>query len=406
MFRLGSVTRVAPVAKENRAILLANLALGHGIAHFYQQSFLVMLPKIAVDLGLSGVGVGALGTVRHLTSFAVETPGGFIVDTLKRQWGLIFAGCMGLIALAWVVAGVAPNLPILIVAIVLIALPGTVWHLPAMAALSQRFPERRGLAVSIHGLGANVGNIVGPLVAGMLLGVLLLSWRKVAFLYAVPPLLLASLFWLSLRDVGGHGADQQKRLGVRLKEARSLVGNGRIRGLVLVALLRGMGFDAILLFTPIYLSSELKMGDALVGLHVSLLTALGIGALPVLGALSDKFGRKAVLLPGLLAMALLSFALVSVGTGLKLTLVIGAMGIFSYSLNQVLRAAVLDLSPKGTEATSYGLIFGSTQIVAAFSPLFAGVLKDRLGTEFVFYYAAAIVGLSALVVAATPLAKE
>ena len=240
----------------------------------------------------------------------------------------------------------------------------------------------------------------------MLLGVLLLSWRKVAFLYAVPPLLLASLFWLSLRDVGGHGADQQKRLGVRLKEARSLVGNGRIRGLVLVALLRGMGFDAILLFTPIYLSSELKMGDALVGLHVSLLTALGIGALPVLGALSDKFGRKAVLLPGLLAMALLSFALVSVGTGLKLTLVIGAMGIFSYSLNQVLRAAVLDLSPKGTEATSYGLIFGSTQIVAAFSPLFAGVLKDRLGTEFVFYYAAAIVGLSALVVAATPLAKE
>jgi MFS family permease len=400
---MGVLTRVEPVAKENRAHLLANLSLGHGIAHFYQQSFLVLLPKIAADLGLSGVGVGALGTVRHLTSFSVEVPGGFIVDMVKRQWGLIFVGCMGLIAVAWAVAGVAPNLPILIIAVVLISLPGTVWHLPAMAVLSQRFPERRGLAVSVHGLGGNVGNIVGPLVAGMFLGVLLLSWRQVAFVYTVPPLLMAALFWVSLRDAGGHGVAERKRLRVRLRQAQGLVKNPATRGLVLVALLRGMGFDAIALFTPIYLANELKMGDASVGFHVALLTALGIGALPVMGTLSDKFGRKATLLPGLVAMALLSVALVHVGTGLKLTLVIAAMGIFSYSLNQVLRAAVLDLAPRGTEATSYGLIFGSTQVIAAFSPLLAGALKDRLGIEFVFYYAAIVVALSALVLVTTSL---
>jgi hypothetical protein len=70
---MGVLTQVEPIAKENRIFLLANLSLGHGIAHFYQQSFLVLLPKIAVDLGLSGVGVGALGTVRHLTSFAASS---------------------------------------------------------------------------------------------------------------------------------------------------------------------------------------------------------------------------------------------------------------------------------------------------------------------------------------------
>ena len=392
--------------RQNRAFLLASLSLGHGIAHFYQQSFLVLLPKIATEMGLSGVGVGSVGMVRHLTSFAVETPGGFVVDMLKRRWGLIFAGCMAFTAVSWAVAGAVPNFPMLILAVVLISLPGTIWHLPAMAVLSQRFPERRGMAISLHGLGANLGNVAGPLVTGALLGVLLLSWRRVAFIYTTPPLLIAALFWVSLQDIGNQGVPEKRGMRVRLREALGLVKNPLARGLVAVVLLKGMGFDAIRLFIPIYLANELKMSYALVGVHVALLTALGTLALPFAGTLSDKFGRKAVLLPGLLAMVLLSVALVSVGSGIGLSLVIAAMGIFFYSLNQVLRAAVLDLAPKGAEATSYGLTFGSTQAIAAVSPLIAGFFKDALGIEFVFYYAALVIALAALVLFAIPLPTD
>ena len=161
-------------------------------------------------------------------------------------------------------------------------------------------------------------------------------------------------------------------------------------------MLRGMGFDAITLFLPIYLANELEMGAVMVGFHVALLSALGTVAIPALGLASDKFGRRAVLLPGLVLMSMLIFTLVNVGAGLTLTMVIGAMGIFYYSLSQVLRAAVLDLAPQGAEATSYGLVFGSTQLVAAFSPLFAGTLLDWLGIRFVFYYAGVVVALAAL----------
>ncbi len=195
-------------------------------------------------------------------------------------------------------------------------------------------------------------------------------------------------------------------LRTRLNSAKGLIKSPSVRGLVFVAMLLGMGFDALTLFTPIYLANELKMGDALVGVHIALLTALGVIALPLLGSLSDKFGRKAVLLPGLMAMALLSFAMVNVGSGLGLTLVIAGMGIFSYSLNQIIRAAVLDLAPLGSEATSYGLVFGSTQVFAAFSPLVAGALNDWLGIEFVFYYAAIIVAFSALLLLASPLHRQ
>lgn len=170
--------------------------------------------------------------------------------------------------------------------------------------------------------------MVGPLTAGMLLGVFLLTWRQVAFVYALPPMLMAGPFWVSLRGSGGHGAEVRQGLKVRLKEARRLFGNSTVRGLVLVAMLSGMGFDVITLFIPIYLANELKMGDALVGFHVALLTAMGIVALPVMGTLSDRLGRRSVLLPGLAAMSLLTFAMVNVGAGLNLTLVIAAMGLF------------------------------------------------------------------------------
>jgi MFS family permease len=310
---------------------------------------------------------------------------------------------MGFISVAWLIAGVTPNFPLLVVAVVLISLPGSVWHLPAMAALSQRLPERRGLAISIHGMGGNAGNIVGPLVAGtLLLGLLLLTWRQVALVYAVPPVLIACLFWFSLRGSGRQGTDVTKGLKARLKDARGMFRHPSVRAVVLVAMLRGMGFNTVTFWMPLYLANELGMGDVLVGFHVALLTALGIPALPVMGALSDKLGRRAVLLPGHALMAILVFALVNVGPGLFLTLVIAAMGLFSYSLNQVLRAAVLDLAPKGAEATSYGLIFGSAQLFAAASPLLAGALYDWQGIQAVFYYAATVVALSALVLAIGP----
>ena len=389
----------------HRGFLLANLTLGHAVAHFYQRGFLVLLPKIVIDLELSGVGVGSLDTVRHLTSFAIEVPGGFVVDMLRRRWRLVFVGCMGLIAVAWAVTGAVPSLPFLLGAMVLISLPGTIWHLPAMAALSRRFPERRGMAISVHGLGGNLGNVVGPLAAGALLGFFLLTWRQVAFLYALPPLFLALVFWVSLRSLGGDSAEEGKRLGARLRDALGLLKSGAILRLVSASMLRAVGFNAVSWWTPIYLSDELGLGDATVGFYVALLTALGMVSLPFMGTLSDRFGRKPVLVPGLMAMSVLSFLLVNVGAGFGLTIVIGAMGLFSYSLNQVIRAAVLDLAPRGAEATSYGLVFGLAQPIIAVSSIVAGAMKDWWGIEAVFYYSAVVVALSALVLTSSPMPK-
>ena len=35
--------------------------------------------------------------------------------------------------------------------------------------LSGRFPSNRGFAISVHGMGANIGDALGPVVAGTLM---------------------------------------------------------------------------------------------------------------------------------------------------------------------------------------------------------------------------------------------
>ena len=149
--------------REDRRFILGVLSTGHGISHWFDQGFLVLLPTITTALGMSTLQVGSLATIRQVGFGAVNLPGGLVVDMMKGQWGLILTGCLIWAALAYALVGASYTFPVLVIAVIMISLPGALWHLPSTAALSQRFPDWRGFAISIHGFGANVGNIWAPL---------------------------------------------------------------------------------------------------------------------------------------------------------------------------------------------------------------------------------------------------
>ena len=78
----------------------------------------------------------------------------------------------------------------------LVGIGNKLWHPTAIPLLARRFPERRGLVVSIHGMGGNVGDAVAPLVVGAMLSIL--SWRNVMVLNVIPGVLMACVILLSL----------------------------------------------------------------------------------------------------------------------------------------------------------------------------------------------------------------
>lgn len=391
---------------RSRGFVLGSLSLGHGASHLYDQGFPVFLPVIAQSLGLGYTQVATLLSIRQAGSGLVSLGGGALVDVRKSQWGMILTGCMAGSAIAYSFMGAATNFPVLILAVILVSVPGSLWHLPATAALSQRFPDRRGFAIAMHGFGSNIGNILGPLLAGALLTILL--WRHVLFIYAAPSLILAGLVWWSLKDVGKDGAPVERpRLRSQLRLGLRMLRSPIVLGLILTATLRGIGLNALFHWTPFYLTdvdTGLGMGHFRAGFHYSLLAGMGILSAPVLGALSDKFGRKAILVPGLFSAAILSMLVVSTGDSVVLAFVLAGMGLGTFALHQIIQAAVLDVVGRGTEATAVGLIFGINGLIGAASPfLVTLIISYSGGLSSIFYYSGILTGIAAFVMIFIPL---
>ena len=382
-------------------IVIPGLATGHTVFHWIVQSFVVALPEIQQAFQLNSVGVGGILAVRELASGMVALPGGVLVDVLRRYWGQLLALCLGGSALGCLLIGVAHVYPLLLVGMAVVAISHSIWHLPASASLSHHFPQRRGMALAAHGVGGSVGDVVGPLATGALL--VFLSWRELLSVYAVVPFFLGAVAIWSLRNIGRGKEEPIVAVSERVEATRHLLASRALWGLMLVRGLRNMALVALVTILPLYLGNDLQMGSAACGFNIGLLIAIGLVAKPAAGILSDRFGRKQVLVPGLIWSCLAAFALTVFDTGIPLTATIALLGLFLYPDQPILTAAVFDVVGNEVASTGLGVVAFAGFLMAMVSPLIAGVLYETLGFEATVYYIAALFAVSAVVFVALPL---
>ena len=196
------------------------VASGHGGTHWIAATFYLLLPFITRDLGLTYAEAGMLVAVFHLSAFAANFGSGLIDDVSGRRVVFqVFSLALG--AAALLACGVAQGVGWLALMVALIGATNNLWHPPAISFLSEHFPKQRGYALSIHALGANVGDALAPLAAGALL--VWLSWRGAASVSALPVFALAAwiAFALSPRDRprDSHGQRRAADRGHRHREA-------------------------------------------------------------------------------------------------------------------------------------------------------------------------------------------
>ena len=389
-------------APRNRFIV-PGLAAGHTVFHWIVQSFVVALPEIQAAFQLNPVGVGGILSARELASGLVALPGGVLVDMLRRYWGPLLAACLGVSAVGCLVIGVSPVYPLLLVGMAVVAVSHSIWHLPASASLSHHYPRRRGAVLAAHGVGGSVGDVAGPVVTGALL--VFLGWRELISAYAVIPLFLAAMAVWTFRHIGQTGEQPTVAVAQRVDATRRLLRTPALWGLTAVRGLRAMALVALVTILPLYLGNELQMGTAGRGFHVGLLIAVGLFAKPVAGVLSDRLGRKHVLVPGLLWSCLVALALTVFDTGMPLTILIALLGLFLYPDQPILTAAVFDVVGNEVASTGLGIVACLGFLMAMLSPIIAGALYETLGFAATIYYIGALFVAAALVFATLPLAR-
>lgn len=394
--RLANFFKSIRAVGADRLWLLEILTAGHVVIHWFQQFFPVILPSIKSALSLNNVEVGALSSVQQLVQGMAQLPLGMVADSIARHRATLLALSVVAMGAAYFLLG-SPVFMSALIGSGLIGLGTALWHPVAAAALSNRFPDRRATALSIHGTGATISDTVTPFCVGLLLANF--SWQVAAQVQFIPGLLFGFIIWRALAGALGDVGSGSRRASTQVRDVLALINNPAFLGVSAATGLLNMGRLVILTFLPIYLQEHLHYSPVALGSFLALLHAMGIISQPILGLLSDHFGRKAVLVPSCLLLGLFFTLVAVVAPGLPLVVVIGATGLFFYTLFNILNAAVMDVAGSNIQASAFGLMTLITQLLVIPTPIVTGYLIGGLGIQFGFVLAGAFLFVSALVLA-------
>ena len=392
-----------PVLRDHVA---AGAVIGsHTLQHLYGHAFWVILPEIYAALGLNPITAGLVGTVRMVGSGVSSTVGGFLVDRLQHRRLMILYISLAAMGMGYFLVGAAPTYVLILAALMVASIAGSIWHPTARGLLSQIYPRRRGFIISVDRSAGSIGDTAGPFFAWWLLAYLL--WQQI-FLAAFPlALLFMFLLWRLLRrseafqNIGARSRGQARPILEQLRQLRGLFReHGRILSLLItIKAVAGFGQGGLFLWLPLYLSESVGMGIAGIAFHVALLTAMGTATNPVFGYLSDRIGRMPVILIVLTAKMALAALIALSGHGIMLTVLIAALGAFNFVVNPLVQSWALDIAHgRKLEGSTLGVLDGANFIFTGIGPLMVGFVVDRWGFEYVFWYITAMSAAALVVV--------
>lgn len=402
-----------PTGRSFREVWL--ITLGHSLTHWYPATFYLLLPIIGNELGLSFSQIGLIMTCQYIAGAVANVPGGVLVDTVGRK-GLLMGVSLFWVGFPYLLMSFSHSYLMLLGCVALVGVGNSLWHPTAIPTLARRFPERKGFVLSLHGMGGNAGDALAPLVVGALLAVM--TWREVVVLNVVPGLVMSLLILVFLGTLQ-LGAKRSSPPGAAATAAPAgdLEGQSfasylsglrqlfRNRSLVLLSTsgaFRSMTQNALLTFLPLFLAREMGWGMAAIGAGMFALQAAGLAASPVAGHLSDKLGRRSVLVASMAMTAVVLVFMALAGKSQVFVFFIAVLGFFLYAIRPVIQAWTLEATPKNMGGSSIGILFGAQSLGAAVAPLAGGLIADRWGLSATFYFLAATIVCANLFILAMP----
>jgi len=378
------------------------VGLGHGGTHWVAAFFYLLLPFITRDLGLSYTDAGLLVAVFHLSSLLTNFGSGVMVDVTGRR--VLFQVLSLLIGAGALFAfGATRQLLVLALLVTLIGASNNLWHPPAIAYLSEMYPGNRGYALSIHALGANLGDTLAPLAAGALLAAI--SWQGAAAIGSAPVVLIALLLGMLL--LGGDNRSRAAgRRGMSVAEyflgLKRVVRDRLVLGLCLMAGFRSMAQNGLLIFLPLFLIDELHTGPIWMGVAMMAMQMGGLVAAPAAGAWSDRIGRRPVVLAGLTVTTAVIAAITLIQNDIVLVAAVSVLGFALFAVRPVVHSWMMDLTPANLSGSATSLMFGTQALLSVAVPPIGGIIADAHGLSAVFYFLAGTMLVANLLVYLLP----
>jgi MFS family permease len=374
--------------------------LAHFCHHLCTATLAPLLPLIRDGLKLNYFQAGLL-----VSSFAIfygfgQIPAAILADRLDRAKILM----IGLIGTSISSVGVTLSWEYwqMLLCFSFMGLMGATYHALAASLISDRVPTSlRGRALGTHIIGGSSGFLVTPFLA-VGLAHWAGNWRWPFIFLGTPALICAIILWLGpFRKSQSSGAVME---ALRPNQQRDPVGRQqKVSGsaeilphfsyleiIRKIGLLAGLStvihivHSSVSSYFPLYLVDHLGISSKAAGLTVGLISGGGIIGAPTGGILSDRIGRKAVILLSLGLSGPLLMGITWAGTIFIVVVLLLIYGMVTIARSPAMESLIVDVTPSHRRATVLSFYYLASQETSGILTPVVGYMIDHQGATFAF----------------------
>ncbi len=357
---------------------LALLSFAHAINHAQAVILPLVFLKIIADYDVGVETIAFLAAASAVAAGLVQLSYAGLTRIVSRRnllgvGGILFGGGFALQAFATSFATFAiPN--------IVSRIGGSPQHPVGNGLLAEQFPpERRGFAISAHIAGGNVGTVVIAVIGAPLIAAV--GWRGASIALGLPAIAMGILILLFVRERGTDRAAAKASGTVRAAFGR-IARDRDLRWLYLTSVLggAGRGLGVVNLFALIYLTRVLGIDETTSAFMYGVLIVFSVPVPIIAGWLSDRLGRKPLIIGVYLGGAAGFVIFILAGTSMFwLWVGIIVMGLFSFAESPQLQALLADIAPPSIRDATYAVYFTLAFGVGSLWVVLYGVIIEQVG---------------------------
>lgn len=345
------------------------VAIGYGLVA-------PVLPQYARSFDVSVTAASVVVSAFAFFRLVFAPAGGFLVDRLGERW--VYMSGLLIVVVSTLATGVAQTYWQLLVFRGLGGLGSTMFTISAMALLTRLSPPgARGRIAGLYATAFLIGNIGGPVLGGLLAG---FGMRVPFFVYSFTLLVATGVVAVFLgggrRPSADDGTEEQEALPVR----EALRHSGYRAALVSSFVNGWSSFGVRVAIVPLFAAANFDAGAGIAGTALASFAVGTAAVISVAGWLSDRYGRRPLVIGGLLVSGVSTLVLGWCDTVPLLVAASVVAGMGAGVLNPAQQASVADVI--GADRAG-GKVLATFQMAsdsgAILGPVLVGLVVDLFG---------------------------
>lgn len=355
------------------------IALAHLVADLSQGALPALLPELQKTFNLTYAQIGLIVLMQNMASSVIQPLFGYLSDRISLPWlipaGVLISG-LGMASLVF-----AQSYSHIILSVTLGGLGIAAFH-PQGSKAAHLTSDKgsKGHSMGIFSVGGNLGFALGAMYLTFLLqrsgGLSNLVW------FSLPAVILAPILWSQLQRIVPSASASSVQAATEKRQEPSAIPWSLLAVLLTYIFIRSSINTGLSTYIPLYYVNYLSGSPYYASNLLSVFFLSGVAGTYAGGRLSDKWGRKKVIVTSMAATLPLVAILPYTG-GLMTVVVVGLIGFVMISSFSTTIVLAQEAMPNHIGMAG-GLTIGFSIGLGGVGATLLGYVADRFGIPSVF----------------------